>query len=363
MTRPPTAAADALAAAASARTTWGARARWRPSGSPTTQSMPSARGRRGSGRSRPTRCGCTAPATAARPRRAPSWSTCGARPGDRARRAATGADQGRRAGRRGPMPAGLRGTRTCSPGCPVGRGRPGAGLGPQSADRLGELLGRLHAFAEGYTPPPGFRLPVWDGDGLCTERSPFRPGPLEALLPAEWALLTASRNATGRVLDRLGHGRAVFGVIDADYILGNCRSGGARRGCWTSTTAAARLELNQATTYCSRRDRAGYLKRLLRAVRVRGQRPAADCGFRELQARDCRRCPRHRGDARADALSPYAARQPRHRRGAAERRPGGIVECHLRCAEPLGIEITELPLRPNKIWHMIQNARTSAAAE
>ena len=113
-----------------------------------------------------------------------------------------------------------------------GRGRrPGAGLGPQAADRLGELLGRLHAFAEGYTPPPGFRLPVWDVDGLFSERSPFRPGPLDALLgPAERALFDRVAAATREIFDRLGRGRAAFGVLHADFILGNCRFRGHTPG-------------------------------------------------------------------------------------------------------------------------------------
>ena len=85
----------------------------------------------------------------------------------------------------------------------------------------------------------------------------------------------------------------------------------------------------------ARRDRAGHLECLLRAVRLCRERPAADRGLRELQARDRRGRSQHRGDARADALSPYAARQPRHRRGAAERHPRRIVERHLRCAEPV----------------------------
>jgi Ser/Thr protein kinase RdoA (MazF antagonist) len=109
--------------------------------------------------------------------------------------------------------------------------RPGAGLGPRSAARLGETLARIHAFSEGFVPPPGFRLPVRDADGLFTERSPFRPGPPSALFgPDERALFGRIEGATRRVLARLGRGGAAFGVVHGDYILGNCRFRGRTPG-------------------------------------------------------------------------------------------------------------------------------------
>ena len=70
----------------------------------------------------------------------------------------------------------------------------------------------------------------------------------------------------------------------------------------------------------ARRDRAGHLECLLRAVRLCRQRAAADRGLRELQARDRRRRSQHRGDARADPL-PYT---PLGSRGIGEGRPSAI---------------------------------------
>jgi Ser/Thr protein kinase RdoA (MazF antagonist) len=83
--------------------------------------------------------------------------------------------------------------------------RPGAGLGPRSAARLGELLGRMHAVAPASVPPPGFRLPAWDAAGLFSARSPFRPGPLEALFaPDDRALFDRVAAATRCVFAGLG---------------------------------------------------------------------------------------------------------------------------------------------------------------
>jgi aerobic carbon-monoxide dehydrogenase large subunit len=43
--------------------------------------------------------------------------------------------------------------------------------------------------------------------------------------------------------------------------------------------------------------------------------------------------------------------------------PGALSNAICDALSPFGIEITELPLRPDRIWHMIQNAQTRAAAE
>jgi carbon-monoxide dehydrogenase large subunit len=43
--------------------------------------------------------------------------------------------------------------------------------------------------------------------------------------------------------------------------------------------------------------------------------------------------------------------------------PGALSNAICDALAPFGIEITELPLRPDRIWHMIQNAQTRTAAE
>ncbi|PPR27381.1 MAG: hypothetical protein CFH38_00356, partial [Alphaproteobacteria bacterium MarineAlpha10_Bin1] len=43
--------------------------------------------------------------------------------------------------------------------------------------------------------------------------------------------------------------------------------------------------------------------------------------------------------------------------------PGVISNAVCDALSPFGIEITELPLRPNKIWHMIQEAKAKQAAD
>jgi carbon-monoxide dehydrogenase large subunit len=54
-------------------------------------------------------------------------------------------------------------------------------------------------------------------------------------------------------------------------------------------------------------------------------------------------------------------------RGIGEGRPSAIPGCLsnaiVDALSPFGIEITELPLRPNKIWHLIQAAQARPAAE
>lgn len=101
--------------------------------------------------------------------------------------------------------------------------RPGTGLGLRLAQRLGAALGHLHRHAEGFAPPPGFDLPRWDADALLSERSPFRPGPLDSFLTLEE--VTLFERLHGRVAALfavLGESPANVGVIHADFILGNC---------------------------------------------------------------------------------------------------------------------------------------------
>ena len=41
--------------------------------------------------------------------------------------------------------------------------------------------------------------------------------------------------------------------------------------------------------------------------------------------------------------------------------PGALTNAVCDALKPFGIEINELPLRPNKIWRLIQNARQAAS--
>lgn len=98
--------------------------------------------------------------------------------------------------------------------------RPNAGLTARDAARAGEALGALHAFAE--SAPPEAVWPVWDEDGLFTARSPYRPGPLEDVFtPEERAVFALVEARAREVLGALPRAKGTFGVIHADFILGN----------------------------------------------------------------------------------------------------------------------------------------------
>ena len=107
--------------------------------------------------------------------------------------------------------------------------RPGTGLGSRSCYRLGELLGRIHAFSESFQPPAGFQLPRWDADGQFTEASPFDPGPLEqTFAPDDLAVLREIEGRVRTVYALLGQDREQFGIIHADFILLNTLFHGRR---------------------------------------------------------------------------------------------------------------------------------------
>ena len=101
--------------------------------------------------------------------------------------------------------------------------RPGRGLGPRSTYRLGVLIARMHDASARWTAPAGFELPRWDGDGLFTAASPFAPGPLEAIFsPADHMLVEQVEQEVRTLFAELDRLPGSFGVIHADFILGNC---------------------------------------------------------------------------------------------------------------------------------------------
>jgi Ser/Thr protein kinase RdoA (MazF antagonist) len=102
--------------------------------------------------------------------------------------------------------------------------RPGNGLGRRRAQRLGVALGTLHRQAETFVPPPGFRLPAWDAEGMFTASSPFRPGPLDEIFKADdRRLFEELAMAVRDVFQQLGQKTNESGIIHADFILGNCQ--------------------------------------------------------------------------------------------------------------------------------------------
>jgi Ser/Thr protein kinase RdoA (MazF antagonist) len=107
--------------------------------------------------------------------------------------------------------------------------RPGRGLGSARAFQLGAALGRLHAAVAQCSPEPPLALPRWDADGLLTEASPYRPGPLQEAFAAEELPLVAEVARRVRdVFAALGEGAFEWGVIHGDWILGNCQFHGPR---------------------------------------------------------------------------------------------------------------------------------------
>jgi Ser/Thr protein kinase RdoA (MazF antagonist) len=101
--------------------------------------------------------------------------------------------------------------------------RPTRGLGAQGVHLLGEALARIHTVAEQVERSEELQLPRWDADGLFTEASPFRPGPLDGVFSRDEArLFQEVEERTRAILASLDNEDDAFGVINSDFILVNC---------------------------------------------------------------------------------------------------------------------------------------------
>jgi Ser/Thr protein kinase RdoA (MazF antagonist) len=107
------------------------------------------------------------------------------------------------------------------------------GLGPRSTYLLGEALGRIHAAAARFDPPPQFELPRWDAETMFATDSPFASGPMDGFLRTDALhLFQHVVELTHAVFDQLDRTPAPRGIIHNDFILINChftRRGGAWR--------------------------------------------------------------------------------------------------------------------------------------
>jgi Ser/Thr protein kinase RdoA (MazF antagonist) len=102
--------------------------------------------------------------------------------------------------------------------------RPGEGLGPHRVFKLGAALGRMHTFASQFVPTEEFELPHWDADGLFTSPSPSNLGLLDDILSTEeLVMFDEVANRVRVVFAKIGKARNQWGIIHADFILGNCQ--------------------------------------------------------------------------------------------------------------------------------------------
>lgn len=100
--------------------------------------------------------------------------------------------------------------------------RPGAGLGLQAIAQLGRAMAQVHNISS-QLPSTHFEFPRWDGDGMFTASSPFRPQfDLSDLLSvSDRALFDEIADRTRAIFERLDQHADTFGVIHGDFILGN----------------------------------------------------------------------------------------------------------------------------------------------
>ena len=132
-----------------------------------------------------------------------------------------------------PTPTGEMLTRIATPAVPEGRlvslmrwidGRKRrSGLRPRHFRAWGQMVARLHAFAEGWLPPEGFERFVWDWEGLLGGRG-FRYSveELVASMPEQLQepFQVVSRQARA-VMGELGKGPDAYGMIHADMYVDN----------------------------------------------------------------------------------------------------------------------------------------------
>lgn len=124
-------------------------------------------------------------------------------------------------------------TRISTPGVPEGRlvslmrwidGRKrSSGFHPRHFRAWGQMVARLHAFAEGWQPPEGFQRFVWDWEGLLGGRGfRYSTEELVASMPEhlQEPFQVVSRQARA-MMEELGKGPDAYGMIHADMYAGN----------------------------------------------------------------------------------------------------------------------------------------------
>ena len=92
-----------------------------------------------------------------------------------------------------------------------------SGLNPEMVVKVGRYMAELHNHSESFTPPAGFQRPTWDRNRLFGTRSVLHiPDANRYFSRDELKLFEAAAERVGRVMQRLGESREVFGLIHAD---------------------------------------------------------------------------------------------------------------------------------------------------
>jgi Ser/Thr protein kinase RdoA (MazF antagonist) len=80
-------------------------------------------------------------------------------------------------------------------------------------------MARLHLHGRQFRRDAGFCCPVWDGDGLFGERSPYFPDAERGVLqPADRRLYSRVAHECLAAMDQLGTEQDVFGLVHGDLI-------------------------------------------------------------------------------------------------------------------------------------------------
>ncbi len=91
-------------------------------------------------------------------------------------------------------------------------------LGAREMERVGAFMARMHVYAERFVAPPDFFRKRWDCQGIRSEvlGTDVAQSWLH-LSESQRTLLTATEQKVQRTMQTLGEGRAVFGMIHADF--------------------------------------------------------------------------------------------------------------------------------------------------
>lgn len=89
--------------------------------------------------------------------------------------------------------------------------------------QVGEFLAKLHNFSQQFVPPPGFKRPIWDEDGLLGSFPIDLPIKNEVFSPSDRKVLDSAALQIRKDIAKLDQKGESFGLIHGDLHFGNCK--------------------------------------------------------------------------------------------------------------------------------------------